>query len=1351
MGHEGSKVQLADGGALTLGRSARVVDVLARALAASVAEADAAIDLILSEMGLFADVDRAYVFQRKPGDLLDNTHEWCAPGVDPMVDILKDQPMDIIAPWRDGFERGEVFHAPRVQDLALDSLIREVLDMQGIRSIVLVPIRSGTTMMGFVGYDAVAKERSFTPEEISILTAMSGAIGTILARAADDRAIRQAQAERENARSRLAATLQALPDLILEFDTEGRYAAVHTGARELLVAPPEALIGRLMEDTVPPETARITRAAMAEALEHGRSGTYRYDLVTGGTRRWFEATAALRRSDIPGSDTGVVFVIRDVTADESRREELVRLGQVARHMTNFVVITDAEQRVVWVNPAFEQRSGYDLAEIIGRDPAGFTRSERTDPETVARISQALAACEPVHAEVLNCDRFGNDYWIAMNIHPIQDAQGRHAGFVSVETDITERKRQEARLEELANAAVQAREQLESAIEALPDAFAMYDSDDRLTLFNRRYLDYFAPLSDLMVPGARYGDLLRAGLDRGIYLDAIGREDAWFADVMRSHRAPVHEREIQLSNGRWIRTVEMAMPNGGRVGMRIDVTALKQAETRLQDIIAAAAAGTWEWNIAAGQTRINERWAEMIGLSLAEVGDSAPDLWTRLMHPDDRDRVNADIDRAISGADLQFETEVRLRHKAGHWVNILSRGRVSRRAPDGRALEMVGAHIDVTALKDAQQRVEQIIQGAEVGTWEIDLANRTATVNALYAAMLGRAHEDMSVLSWSDWRKLVHPDDLPLLDDLVRNAIRSPQDQFEVEIRMQHRDGQWVWVLSRGNVLTRDADRNPIRISGIHINITESKKREAALQATNQELSAALASRDAAQKRFADIASVSMDWFWETDADDRYTFLSDSFTQQTGREVSRAVGVSRWEIRDRYEETRNSADWGWLAERIRNREPFRDFVYNLPSYRPGDRDIWVRTSGLPFFAADGTYLGYRGVSSDITQLYVAKEKAEAANRAKSQFLANMSHEIRTPLNGVLGMAELLSDALTDPVQHQMIATIRESGEGLLTVLNDILDLAKVEAGKLDLESVPFVPRDLAAKVEAMYSLRAQDKGLSFSVLCDSGAAAPRIGDPHRTLQVLHNLVNNAIKFTHEGQITVKVRARADEPLVIEVRDTGIGMTPDQMQRAFEDFEQADGAVTRRYGGTGLGLSISRRLVELMQGDITVTSAPGQGTTMRLTLPLPMAPVVSEKPAAETDAPPSLAGIRALVADDNATNRLILKAMLGALGVPATVVEDGAHAVAAWEPGAFDVLLLDISMPEMDGIAALRAIRDRARAAGQPMTPSIAVTANAMTHQIEGYFAAGFDGYVGKPFRRDDLARALGALSLPVAAR
>ncbi|WP_323040324.1 PAS domain S-box protein [Gemmobacter sp.] len=1345
MGQNTAPLRQASGSVQDSAVSARVVDVLARALSAPVADADDAIGLILSEMGGYAGADRAYVFQLRPNDVLDNTYEWCGPGIEPMLDELQDQPVEMIGPWRDGFEAGEIVHIPSARDLPDDSPVKETLEMQGIQSAVFVPIKQDGTFAGFVGYDAVHAQRNYSPDDISILGAMSGAIGTILARVAADRAMRQTQSELEQARNRLSATMQALPDLILELDADGRYIGYHTGAPELLFDSPERMMGARLEDVLPPETAAITRMAMQTALLNGRTSGFRYALNTAGQMRWFEASAALRAADQPGDAPGFVFVIRDVTADQARREDLVRLGQVAQHMTNFVVIVDNDHKVIWANPAFEVRSGYALAEIIGRNPAEFTRFEGSDKATAERISLALDRREPVRAEMLNRDRFGTSYWIDLNVHPMKGADGQPTGFVSVETDITERKRQEQRLEELARVAETARKQLFAAIEALPDAFAIFDADDRLSLYNGRYVEYFQPVADVIAPGMAYADLLRAGIDRGMFRDAIGREDAWFAQFMANHREHRNDAEIQLSDGRWLWAVEKAMPDGGSVGMRIDITDLKSAEQRLQDIISAADAGTWESDLEHGITRINDRWAEMLGHTRAEMEPNNSQLWNRLLHPDDLDRVNAGIAEVVAGKADQFETEFRMRHKDGHWVSILSRGRVGLRGADGRALKMIGAHIDVTAMKQAQQRLEQIIRGASVGTWEYNRTTGRNVVNDLWAEMLGYSHAEMHDMAYECWEAMVHPDDNADMKRRHATLSQLNQDVFEAEVRMRHKDGHWVWVLTRGQVARRSALGDIEVISGIHIDISESKAREAEMHAANERLRAALDARDTAQRRFDDIARVSSDWFWETNTDDCYTFLSEGYERNTGHPPEHMLGVSGWVCPEEFVETRESADWDWLRAKFAAREQFSDFVFYIPERASGIRDMWIRMSGLPFFAPDGTYLGYRGVSSDITLLYTAKERAEAANRAKSQFLANMSHEIRTPLNGVLGMAELMSDALTDPIHRQMIETIRESGQGLLNVLNDILDLAKVEAGKIELETLAFVPRDLAAKVEAMYSLRAQEKGLSFSVMCDIGCAQARMGDPHRTLQVLHNLINNAIKFTHEGQIKVTFHTRGSDPLVVEVADTGIGMSPEQQSRAFEDFEQADGAVTRRYGGTGLGLSISRRLIELMGGKIQVVSTLGKGTVVRLELPLPVAPR-AEVAAPEDVAPehPSVAGLRALVADDNATNRLILKAMLGALGVGVTVVEDGLRAVAAWKPDDFDVLLLDISMPEMDGVAALQEIRRRAGEAGAPPPPAIAVTANAMKHQVDGYYAAGFDGYVGKPFRREDLAKVLSRL-------
>ena len=363
-----------------------------------------------------------------------------------------------------------------------------------------------------------------------------------------------------------------------------------------------------------------------------------------------------------------------------------------------------------------------------------------------------------------------------------------------------------------------------------------------------------------------------------------------------------------------------------------------------------------------------------------------------------------------------------------------------------------------------------------------------------------------------------------------------------------------------------------------------------------------------------------------------------------------------------------------------------------------------------------------------------------------FLANMSHEIRTPLNGVLGMAEVLDSALTDPEHRRMIGTIRRSGESLLNILNDILDMSKIEVGKMELESLPFNPAEVAERVEDLHRLKADEKGLQFQVLFTAGADLRRMGDPFRVQQILHNLVSNAIKFTDRGEVTVEISGRHDTPLVLRVRDTGIGMTAQEVARLHEEFRQADSSVTRRFGGTGLGMAITRSLVSRMGGEIMVTSQPGVGTDVRVTLPLPVTEAVAEtRPAARDDADGArLDGVRVLAADDNGTNRSVLEMMLARSGAQVVTVTDGLQAVQAWEPGKFDAVLLDIAMPIMDGKAALSAIRAKEDAAGVERVPIIAVTANAMSHQIVEYIIWGFDSCVSKPLTMADVTKAIRSL-------
>ncbi|ENZ81779.1 MULTISPECIES: ATP-binding protein [Caulobacter] len=377
---------------------------------------------------------------------------------------------------------------------------------------------------------------------------------------------------------------------------------------------------------------------------------------------------------------------------------------------------------------------------------------------------------------------------------------------------------------------------------------------------------------------------------------------------------------------------------------------------------------------------------------------------------------------------------------------------------------------------------------------------------------------------------------------------------------------------------------------------------------------------------------------------------------------------------------------------------------------------------------------------MAELVRARDDANAANVLKSHFLANMSHEIRTPLNGVLAMADIMAmGELTDP-QRERLSVIRESGAVLLSVLNDVLDLSKIEAGRLEIEDRPFDIVQLAQSVREAYAPQALEKRLAFEVAVAPEAQGLWRGDADRLRQILGNLVSNALKFTLEGAVAVRFASAEDgDGLRIDVADTGIGIAPDILPRLFDKFVQADSSTTRRFGGSGLGLAICRELANLMGGTIKVQSREGRGSTFTVLVSTPREETLTEVHYIDDEQPslaavpraPSVARPRVLAADDNPTNQKVVEAVLAPLNAEVTLVADGAACVEAWKAGDYDIVLMDIHMPVMDGVEAARAIRALEIAEGRARTPIVAVTANALAHQVEGYLAAGMDGHVAKP--------------------
>nr|CRH07828.1 putative hybrid histidine kinase with PAS sensor domain and response regulator receiver domain [Candidatus Magnetococcus massalia] len=746
-------------------------------------------------------------------------------------------------------------------------------------------------------------------------------------------------------------------------------------------------------------------------------------------------------------------------------------------------------------------------------------------------------------------------------------------------------------------------------------------------------------------------------------------------------------------------------------------ALLESQANLAQAQLVAGLGSLVWDLSSGEVHWSDQIYRMLGL----VPGSKPahlKTFMKGVNRTDRKQLDNDFRTAIQSPEHSFDREVTLSGFDGEERQLHLRGQVQTNS-EGIAQSLLVTLLDITERKQTEAQLAQQLsfQKTLINTIPIPVFYKDNTLR--YREMNSAFAEFMHATPEKLLHKTVYeiaPSPLAkIYDETDRALMTSPEKMQQYEAKVVNQDGENRDVIFYKAVVM-DESKQPSGIIGAILDITERTKAEQALSDSHQRFDTVLGSLDA-------LVFVSRPHSQEI------LYINKAAEQRFGRARKHACWHQFGKAQT--EPCLHCSQLSLQAEHSTMVHGVRDRIHHLEH-----TDEWfaIRERTIPWVDGQMVHLE---VATDISPLKKAQQEAERASRAKSEFLATMSHEIRTPMNVVVGMSDVLQESLQDPEHQQQMRMIQKAGNTLLDLINDILDLSKVEAGQLELESIPFNPMQLLEETHVIFVKQAETKGLLLEVCHQDDLPILLLGDRSRVRQVMVNLVGNAIKFTEKGSIQLNM-AYQEGALYFSVTDTGVGITQQKIDQIFEKFTQADSSIARRFGGTGLGLSISRTLVELMGGTIEAESTPEQGSTFAFTIPC----VITEqrRVAVQHDASQQqldTQGLHILLVDDSDDNRTLIRTYLKQTPHQVTEAVNGEEAVKFAKEGGFDLILMDIQMPIMDGYSASKAIRKHEESHQQLPIPILALTAHALQEDVVLSIEAGCNDHLTKPIKKHAL--------------
>lgn len=1056
------------------------------------------------------------------------------------------------------------------------------------------------------------------------------------------------------------------------------------------------------------------------------------------------AASATPRHDAKGRFKGYLGTSRDMTDVVAAQEALRKSDVLHRSIADSVDGIVTRVRVggeVWpieyLSPRNEEMFGIPPARMVGLDVRDVWRFgiHRGDLERYsATVEAAVAKRLPFEVEYRVREPSGGYRWVLERGRVVADEADGGDRLHSLMVDITRQVATRRALEE----SEQRFDSLSRQVDAILYRAQAHEPFQDL---------YYSPSVERLI-GYTVEELTRP--NEMMFSEIIHPDDA--ARVKRAFESVQHgtevfecEYRIRTKSGetRWIydRGAAANFDRNGKPrfidGIMLDITARKATEAKLERL-----ARNLDGTIYRGRVSPPEL--------ISFFGRRPPPF--EAMHKGDLGRYVHEVADACR-AMRPFEIEFRVIDENGGERWMLERGTPTEPDANGIAQFVDCLVIDITAhrrlreeLEAREKLISALANNLEGAMFRLRIG-KTVAIEYISPGIKKIAGLDAEEIIGASPEALGVRDPADSAEHIktVTNALKARQP-YESQYRLKHADGSFRWIIERGMGSAYDEHGRAVVVDGFLFDVTERHRLTEELRERERQFATLAGNIDGVMFRARIGRPVIIDYY------------SPGIEKQVGIPAHDLIGKPSIGIQLMHPDDTEPYH-ATIRAALANRQPYEvEFRMVLPT----GRTIWVleRGSATEFDAA-GEPTIVEGFSIEISARKeaeaasaAARNAAEAANRAKSEFLAMMTHEIRTPMNGVLGMTSVLLDSGLSAAQQRHALAIRESAEGLLRIINDVLDFSKLEAGAMAIEAWPFDLYALVRHAEDIFAPKASARGVGFEV--HIAAAVPRFvrADAGRIKQVLLNLVGNAVKFTESGFVAVRVDARQASGrhiLSVSVADTGIGIAADRIGRLFQSFEQADASISRRFGGTGLGLAISRKLVERMGGTIGVDSESGHGSTFRFEIPIELAEGDAPAPrtidaAAVAEAVEALKDLgrrpRVLVVEDNATNRLVATSFLDHYGLAHDVAIDGRAAVEAVQHAAYDVVLMDLHMPEMDGLEAARAIRALPGTASR--VPIVALTANAFADDVARCRAAGMNAHLGKPFHKEELVIAIASV-------